>query len=149
VGIDLHPWAVSEARWTYHHFGFRGLVRRAHVLRFPTPRQGDAVIASYVLNELSEDTRAALERNLLTGAQRGARILVLEPIARAITPWWDQTARRFVEAGGRTDEWRLPAELPSSLRMLGRAAGLRLRELTMRSLYCSGSLSRGEVVAGT
>jgi hypothetical protein len=138
LGIDRHPWAVSEARWTYRHFGLRGLVKQANVTRLPTVHPGDGVIASYVLNELPEAARAAVEQNLLASAQRGARVLVLEPIARAITPWWDETARHFVEAGGRADEWRLPAELPPMLRMFGKAAGLGLRELTVRSLYCAG-----------
>ncbi|HKQ60062.1 MAG TPA: hypothetical protein VJS92_02180, partial [Candidatus Polarisedimenticolaceae bacterium] len=42
-------------------------------------------------------------------------------------------------AGGRADEWRLPAELPEPLRKLDRAAGLDHRELTARSLWLAGA----------
>jgi hypothetical protein len=97
------------------------------------------VIASYVLNELQDAARSAIERNLLANAERGVRVLVLEPIARAVAPWWDDTAQRFVDAGGRADEWRLLTELPPALRALGKAAGLSLRELTMRSIYVEGN----------
>jgi hypothetical protein len=62
-------------------------------------------------------------------------VLVLEPIARGIAPWWPAAAARFSEAGGRADEWRFPIELPSVLKTLDRAAGLRHDELTVRSLW--------------
>jgi hypothetical protein len=63
------------------------------------------------------------------------RVLVLEPIARGITPWWDQTADRFEAAGGRADEWSFEVELPASLRLFDKAAGLNHRELKVRSLF--------------
>jgi hypothetical protein len=66
------------------------------------------------------------------------RVLVIEPIARGVTPWWDRTAARIAAAGGRADEWRFPVDLPRPLRLLDKAAGLDHRELTARSLYCSG-----------
>jgi SAM-dependent methyltransferase len=135
LGIDRHPWAIGETRWTYRYFSLHGRARRATVLALPASRPGDAVIASYVLNELPEATRLAVEHDLLARVERGAGVLVIEPIARPITPWWDETVKRFAAVGARADEWRLPAEMPPALRMLGRAAGLGLRELTMRSLY--------------
>ena len=62
-------------------------------------------------------------------------MLVIEPIARAITPWCDDAAARFSASGGRADEWRLPIELPPLLQKFDRAAGLNHRELTFRSLF--------------
>ena len=58
-----------------------------------------------------------------------------EAIARAITPWWDETSKRVIAAGGRADEWRLDTNLPPSTALLGKAAGLNSRELKVRSLY--------------
>jgi hypothetical protein len=112
----------------------------AHVVRaldaaVPPPRSGDAIVAAYLLNELAPDVRRHLEDRLLDAASRGARVLVLEPIARAITPWWNESAARVVAAGGRADEWELETELPSSTALLGKAAGLNSRELKVRTLY--------------
>ena len=62
-------------------------------------------------------------------------MLILEPIARAITPWWDETVARMATVGGRADEWRFRAEVPDLVARLGKAAGLDYRELRLRSLY--------------
>jgi hypothetical protein len=107
-------------------------------VRLPPLAPGTAVIAAYVLNELPAATRELLEARLIDAAGRGARILIIEPIARSIAPWWDALAVRIVATGGRADEWRSPVDLPPSLRVFDKAAGLDHRELTARSLYCPG-----------
>jgi hypothetical protein len=139
LGIDRHPWAADEARWTYRHFGLRGQARVGDASRLPPLRRGSAVIAAYAMNELSPGTREQLEAALLRAAGAGVRILIVEPIARAATPWWDDTAARVGALGGRADEWRFPIELPPLLTLLDKAAGLSHRELTARSLYCAGA----------
>jgi hypothetical protein len=139
TGIDRHPWAVEEARWTYRHFGLRGQARQGDVARLPAPRPGDGVIAAYVLNELPDAVRVALEGRLIDAGRRGTRVLILEPIARGVTPWWDAAAERVASAGGRADEWRFTAALPPLVRLLDKAAGLNHHELTLKSLYCPGS----------
>ena len=141
TGFDRHPWAVEEARWTYRSFGLRGEARVRDITHLPRYGPGAAILAAYVLNELPEAERMRVERNLLEAGERGARILILEPIARRLTPWWESTARRFEAAGGRADQWRLAVELPPFLRLLDKAAGLNHREITAKSLYCPG-LSR-------
>ena len=143
VGIDRHPWAVEEARWTYKQLRLRGQARTGDVTRLPLLRQGTGVIAAYVLNELAPAVRERVEDILLTAAGRGAAVLVLEPIARSFTPWWDGTARRFEAAGGRADEWRFAVDLPPMLRMFDKAAGLNHDELTARSLYVPAGGARG------
>lgn len=139
TGIDRHPWAVEEARWTYRHFGLHGQARQADVSRLPALRADGAVIVAYVLNELDDAIRRAVEDRLFDVARRGTRILILEPIARSVTPWWPATVKRFAEAGGRADEWRFTVDLPPFLRLLDKAAGLDHRELTAKSLYCPGA----------
>jgi len=134
-GIDRHPWAAAEARWTYHALGLHGQARAGDATELPHVRAGDAIVAAYLLNELSADARRRLEDRLLDAAARGARVLVLEPIARAVTPWWNDTAARFVAAGGRSDEWHLQTNLPPSTALLGKSAGLNSREIKVRSLY--------------
>jgi len=135
VGIDRHPWAVQEAQWTYHYLGVRGRARQGDVTTLPRPRRGESIVAAYVLNELPQAARTRLEDRLLETASHGGGVLVIEPIARAIAPWWDDFAARFSSVGGRSEEWRLPIDLPPLLAKFDRAAGLNHRELTFRSLF--------------
>jgi SAM-dependent methyltransferase len=141
TGIDRHPWAVDEARWTYRALGLRGNARPGDASRLPMMKKGSAVVAAYLLNELPDAARASGEDQLFAAAARGVRVLLLEPIARGVAPWWDGTARRAVDAGGRADEWRWDAELPPLLRMLDKAAGLNHHELTVRSIWLPGTSS--------
>lgn len=135
IGIDRHPWAVEEAHWTYQQLGVRGRARVGDLARTPAPHRGDAIVAAYVLNELPEAVRIRIETRLVDMAAHGERMLVIEPIARAVAPWWDDLASRVTAAGGRADEWRLPIDLPPILQKFDRAAGLNHRELTFRSLF--------------
>jgi SAM-dependent methyltransferase len=139
TGVDRHPWAVGEARWTYATLGLDGRARQSDAVRFQAQRHGSAVVAAYVLNELADDHRAAMEAALVEAAGQGARVLIIEPISRSISPWWSGTASRLASLGGRADEWRFPVELPPLLRLLDRAAGLDHRELTARSIYVPAS----------
>jgi len=133
-GIDRHPWAVTEARWTYARLGIDGRARQGDAARARPPRPGTAVVAAYLLNELPEPARAAAEDALLAAGARGGRVLVVEPIARAVTPWWDATAARFAAQGGRADEWRLAVDPPAEVAAFGRAAGLTQGEVRIRTL---------------
>jgi SAM-dependent methyltransferase len=135
TGIDQHPWAIEEARWTYAHFGLRGRAQVGDITRLPPTRPGDAIVAAYVLNELADATRRRVEDLLLAAADRGARVLVVEPISRAVTPWWSDTEARIVGRGGRADEWRIPIDLPPPLNTLDHAAGLDHRELRFRTFF--------------
>ena len=137
-GMDRNPWAVSEARWNYREFGLTGTSKQGDAARVAPLRPGEGAIAAYTMNELPEPVRMRVEDWLLTGARAGARVLVVEPIAKAITPWWETTAEHFRAAGGRADEWRFPVTLPPLLSLLDNAAGLRHTELTARSLYHDG-----------
>jgi SAM-dependent methyltransferase len=136
MGVDRHPWAVAEASWTYHVLGLSGRARQADLAGLTLRvKPGDAVVAAYTVNELPEAARSALLPRLLEAGRRGARVLVVEPIARRTAPWWTEWAKAFGGAGGRADEWRFPASLPNRQAGLARAAGLDPRELTTRSLY--------------
>ena len=139
TGIDRHPWAVEEARWTYRELRLAGRARAGDLVRLPPLAPRTAVVAAYVLNELPVATRELLAARLIDAAGRGVRVLIIEPIARSIAPWWDAMAARIVAAGGRADEWRFPVDLPPSLRVFDKAAGLDHRELTARSLYSPGA----------
>jgi hypothetical protein len=135
TGVDRHPWAVDEARRTYRELRLNGDARIGDLARLPRVAPNGAAVAAYTLNELNEDRRAAVLAHLLSAAGQGARVLILEPIARGVAPWWNDAAARVKAAGGRADEWRFGAALPPFVRLLDKAAGLDHRELTVRTLY--------------
>jgi hypothetical protein len=139
LGIDRHPWAVDEARWTYAQFRVSGQTRLGDVTRFRPPRGNIAIVAAYVLNELSDEARAVAVDTLLRAASDGARVLVLEPIARAVTPWWRDVQQRVEDSGGRADEWDLSVERPAIVAKLDAAAGLDHRRVKARSLFIARS----------
>jgi SAM-dependent methyltransferase len=138
MGIDRHPWAIDEARWTYRMLELKGSARQGDIARLPRLDSGSGAIAAYVLNELVPDVRTRVLEQLLAATDQGARVLILEPIARAVAPWWDDAAAQAVKTGGRTDQWRFRAHLPPLLQTLDKAAGLDHRELTVRSIWLPG-----------
>jgi hypothetical protein len=133
AGVDLNPWAVAEADWTWRRLGLAGSVRRGRIERAEIGRRS-AIVLGWVVNELDEATRREILERVLDATRGGARILVLEPISRRAVPWWNEWADAFAGRGGRDDTWRIPADLPDRWRDLDRAAGLDHRELTARSL---------------
>jgi hypothetical protein len=135
MGIDVHPWALAEAQFTYHAFGLRAHTRRADAGAVNVPRPVNAVVAGWMTNELSGEARQHLLDQLLQAAERGTQVLVIEPISTRVSPWWPEWARAFEDARGRADEWRFRVVLPDLLRRFDRAAGLRHDELTARTLY--------------
>jgi hypothetical protein len=135
TGFDKNPWAVAEANWTYRQFGIDGRAVRQELGRTVLragPRVG--ILAAYAVNELSDDARGALLPRLLAAHRSGARIFVIEPIARRMAGWWAAWETAFVADGGAAAEWRFTIDLPARQRALGKAAGLDPRELTARSL---------------
>jgi SAM-dependent methyltransferase len=135
AGTDRSGWAVEEARWNYGILGVDGRVFRGDLMDAPPPRRRTGVVAAFTVNELDEETRDALLDRLLQAARAGARVLIVEPIARRGFAWWDAWSAAFRRAGGRDDAWRIPVELPERLALLDRAARLDHRELAGRSLY--------------
>ena len=138
VGVDRNPWAVAEARWTYTAFGLDRSTKALDLNTFRLPG-GCAVVAAFILNELPDDGRERWRESMLAAASRGSPVLVVEPIAKKLSPWWDSFSRDFAAAGGRSDEWRFAVVLPERLALMDKAAGLNHRELTGRSLWLPGS----------
>jgi hypothetical protein len=135
TGIDRHPWAVDETRHTYRDLGLSGQARPGDLTRLPSGGPGHGLAAAYVLNELADAARHRVVEHLLRSAAAGAHVLVMEPLARGIAPWWDEVARQFGALGGRADEWRFQPELPEFVAVLGKAAGLNVREIRVRTIF--------------
>jgi SAM-dependent methyltransferase len=155
LGIDRHPWAIDEARRTCADLGVRATFRvddLTHVTMegrplergkprsaprgaTPSHQRGHGVLLAFAVNELDDDAeRNALRTRLLAHAAAGGRVLVVEPLAGFVAPWWNEWQVAFEAAGGRANEWRVRAELPAIVAKLDRAAGLDHRELKARSL---------------
>ncbi len=141
TGVEKNQWAVGEARWTLQTLGLAGRIQRGDLIKTELPGQAGGVIAAFVVNELPAPTRERLRDRLFAAALRGARILVLEPIAKQPLNWWDDWAAASVAAGGRADEWDFDLDLPKPLDDLDRAAGLRHHRLKGRSLYLPGAVA--------
>jgi SAM-dependent methyltransferase len=138
TGVDRNRWALDEASWTYRQLGVRGRTAVADIGSFqPRTPQGTGVLLAYAINELTQEKRDALLGRLLLAARNGARVLVVEPIARGPSDWWPEWIERFAGAATRADEWRFPIALPTLLREMAKGAGLTPKDLTARSLFIS------------
>jgi SAM-dependent methyltransferase len=135
VGIDRHPWALREAAAAYRDLRLRGRTMTGDLAKMPLPAGPAGYLAAFSLNELPESARDALLSRLLERARTGNRVLIIEPLAGFVAPWWNRWRGDVERAGGRADEWRVPVSLPPIVAKLDRAAGLHHRELTGRSLW--------------
>jgi len=131
-GVDVNAWATGEAQWTYSRLGLEGRARKGDLQRMSLGGAETAVVAAFTVNELETAARDALKTRLV--GHKGA-VLIVEPLARGVSPWWDGWEAGFREMGGRADEWRFRADLPPTLKLLDRAAGLDHAQLTARSLF--------------
>jgi hypothetical protein len=135
LGWERNGWAAGEARHTLAAFGLRGRVQAGDLLRAPLEGKGAGIVAAFTVNELDEAGRGRLRTDLLSAAEHGARVLIVEPLSRRISRWWPEWEDVFRAAGGRADEWRFRVELPEIVRRLDKAAGLDHRELSGRTLW--------------
>ena len=137
-GIERHPWAAREARWSWRMLGLDGRVVQTDLTGVRLPGAGAGILLAYTANELGPEARRLLLEKLIRAAQRGAAVLVVEPISRGILPWWGDSEARFGAVGGIAGAWRLRVDLPERLRLMDRAAGLDHSELTGRTLWVPG-----------
>jgi Methyltransferase domain len=135
IGIDRNPWALAEASRTYRDFMLQGRTRQDDVATARLPRAPASILAAFAMNELSNAACDSLLTRLLNRASQGDRVLIVEPLAGFVAPWWNRWSDAFRSVGGRADEWRFRAELPPIVAKLDRAAGLNHRELTARTLW--------------
>ena len=135
LGIDRDAWAAREAEWTWRTLRLRGRAIHGDQDRLRLPRGRHGIVTAFTVNELSPPSRRRLRDRLLDAAARGDAVLVVEPIARASTRWWDEWAESFGTVGAETQTWRAALALPELVARLDRAAGLDHRELTGRSLH--------------
>jgi SAM-dependent methyltransferase len=137
IGIDRNTWALGEAAATYRAFGLSGRTRQEDVAALKLPTDPTAFLAAFTLNEMEDHARDALLERVLDRIARGRgdQVLIVEPVAGSVAPWWNKWRDRFESTGGRSDEWRVQIDLPAIVAKLDRATGLNHREITGRSLW--------------
>ncbi len=136
TGIDRSGWALGEARRTYAAFGVRARTRRGALPRALPERagEGDLLLAAWCLNELEAEARRETLAGLRSARERGARVLVIEPLAGPATPWWREETGHFVDAGARTYTWKQRLARPAWIARLDKASGLDHQQLGARVL---------------
>lgn len=152
AGIDHSVWALDEMRWNCQRLGLPCRAHRASLVAWlerevanarRSPMAGTGLVCGWSINELGHDERPRALDALLTLHERGACVLVIEPIASSAVPWWKDWRAPIEAAGGRSDEWRFPAELPNTIAELDEAAGFRRDHLTARSFWLGHSAVAG------
>jgi hypothetical protein len=138
-GTDTSGWALDEAEWTWRKLGLSGRVRRNDLVQ-ETERwcradghERAAWLFAWSINELRPVDRENLLRIVKDERPSSTSVLVIEPLARGVTPWWDDWARRL---DANVAEWRFDVELPAELAQIREAAGFRREALTARTLWC-------------
>jgi hypothetical protein len=143
TGVDRHGWALDEARWTWRTLGIAGRAERGDLVAAAEAlarrldarsARSTALLLAWAVNELAPPARTRLRAAVETIASRGATILIIEPIARRVSPWWHDWLTALAPFGARDADWKMPAALPPPLAALDEAAGFRREELTARTL---------------
>jgi hypothetical protein len=141
----MHPWVLAEAQWNWRQLGLTGTARRGDLVdaaerlaatRPSTPPERTTVLLGWSVNELDSSPRQRLLAALTHLAARGVQIVVIEPIARSVSPWWEEWVAAFARLGGqpRADEWKFDLALPPALDRVNDAAGFSPRALSARTI---------------
>jgi SAM-dependent methyltransferase len=138
-GFDRSGWALGEARRSYASFRLAARCRRAALpdglpFRFSSLGPSDLLVAGWLVNELEPEPQERLLAALLEAREHGARLLLLEPLAGPISPWWETWQPRFAGAGVSARPLKRSLELPAWIALMDKAAGLSHRPLGARVL---------------
>lgn len=141
-GVDESGWAVGEAAWNYRHWRVAGRARRGDLVRAAAALaknrralERTAVVLAWAVNELDAPARDALLPALARLRDAGARLLIIEPIARSMSPWWTGWCTELHGGFSRSDDWKFETTLPPALAAVGEAAGFARTHLSARSLF--------------
>jgi hypothetical protein len=143
--IDLNSWALDEARWNCRQLALDCRTRKlslvdalAREIAAPSSLAGSGIVCAWSVNELTAPDRTRTLELLIDAHNRGAHVLVVEPLALSAVPWWESWSQALVAFGGRSDEWRFVPNLPQELAQLDEAAGFRRDHLTARAIWLEG-----------
>jgi hypothetical protein len=134
--VDRSGWALGEAQRTWAAFGLSGRTLRRRLPRgLPRPRPGDLLVLGWCLNELDGREREALLGGLAAARAHGARVLLLEPLAGAVAPWWEDARRALGGSGVWAAQVKRTIERPARIADLDHASGLDHRVIGVRAMF--------------
>jgi len=135
VAIDRSGFALSEARHTYAAFGLLSHTKRAQLPgAAPRPVPGELWVLGWAVNELDDRSRNALGERVVRAIESGVRLLLLEPLASGVVPWWSEWCAELAKLGVVDLESKSRALLPEWITRIDNAAGLDHRVLGARVL---------------
>ncbi len=135
IAIDRSGFALSEARHTYAAFGLLSHTRRAQLPgAAPRPAPGDLWVLGWAVNELDDRSRNALGERVVRAIESGVRLLLLEPLASGVVPWWSEWCAELSKQGVVDLESKARVVLPEWITRVDRAAALDHRVIGARVL---------------
>ena len=96
---------------------------------------GGIIVAGWSLNELEAPDRIGVLERLYPHLQKGAGLLVLEPLSRRVSPWWSAVVGELERVGGREAELTGPLPSVEWIQRLDQATGLDHRRAKCRGLW--------------
>lgn len=136
LGLDRSGWLLAEARHTFAAFGVAGRTRRANLPQaLPRLGESDLAVVGYLLNELDASGREILLRQLASAVSAGARLLILEPLSGAISPWWETAVAALAPLGVRAEILKFAIDRPQWIEAIDTASRLDHREIGARVLF--------------
>jgi SAM-dependent methyltransferase len=125
TGIDRSGWALEEAEHTWLAFGLKGRAVRQEIPdSVPQVGSGDLLSFGWMISELADDARAALLRRLIRWLRAGAAVMITEPLATGVTPWWPLWSEALAEYGVRADLCKVAIVRPDWIADMDKAARL-------------------------
>ncbi len=135
TAIDRSGFALAEARRSYAAFGLLARTLRGRLPTvLPRAEAGDVWVLGWSANELAAPERDALLERLVRAIGFGARVVLLEPLAGAVVPWWPAWRNALSPLGVDEIECKVPVALPEWIARLDKASGLDHRVLGARLL---------------
>jgi SAM-dependent methyltransferase len=135
TAIDRSGFALAEARKSYAAFGLLARTVRGRIPDvLPRVLDGDVWALGWSANELAVRERDALLERLVRAIGFGARVVLLEPLAGSVVPWWPAWRAALAPLGVADFECKVPVALPEWIARLDKASGLDHRVLGARLL---------------
>jgi len=135
VAIDRSGFALSEARHTYAAFGLLSHTKRAQLPgAAPRPAPGELWVLGWAVNELDDRSRNALGERVVRAIESGVRLLLLEPLAGGVVPWWSEWCAELAKLRVFDFESKARVVLPEWIARVDRAASLDHRVIGARVL---------------
>jgi len=142
TGVDANSWAVDETRWNWRTMGLRGQANRGDMVatarglvrHSPAALARTGIIAGWSVNELANGDRDQLLDVFDQLLERGVSLVILEPLARGVAPWWDDWVARLAPHGVQANDIKADVSLPAPLSSFSDAAGFKKKELGVRAM---------------